>query len=186
VSRVRQLVRDAGTSAVLVIGGVGDYLAVADTVVVMDHFRAREETARARELAGAPPPPPGPLPVPLGRRVTARSLWPTGKGRVRARDERRVDHGQEEIDLRAVEQVLDGPHAASLGHALRLLAELLESGEHALPRALDVLDAVLDAEGPDALSPFEAPTGQLIRPRRHEVAAALNRLRTAEVRGVEA
>ena len=183
VSRVRQLWMDRSVSTILVVGGVGDYLAVADTVVVMDRFLPREETARARALAGAQPPVAGPLPTELPRNVRVSSLKPTGRGRVRARDERRVDHGDEEIDLRAVEQVLDGAHAASLGHALRLMSELIAEDEVAVTRALDVLEAVLDAEGPDALSPFEVPGGTLVLPRRHEVAAALNRLRTLEAYG---
>lgn len=181
VGRVRQLAEVLGVSCVLVVGGVGDYLAVADTVVLMDHFRAHEATGRAHAIAGLPPQPPGPLIPPLARHVRPRSLQPTGKGRVRARDERRVDHGQEEIDLRAVEQVLDGPHAASLGHALRLLSELISTPSVSLGRALDALDAVLEDEGPDALTPHPVPGGALVRPRRHEVAAALNRLRTAVV-----
>ena len=39
----------------------------------------------------------------------------------------------------------------------------------------------MDAEGVEVLSPFREPLGNLIRPRRHEVAAALNRLRTLRV-----
>ena len=183
VSRVRQLWRDRGISSVLVVGGVGDYLAVADTVVLMDAFEARDATERAHALAGEPPTPPGPLPEAPVREVRVSSLRPTGRGRVRARDGRRVDHGDEEIDLLAVEQVLDGAHAASLGHALRLLADLAEGPLVDVARALDLLDAVLDAEGPDALAPAEPPGGTLIRPRRHEVAAALNRLRTADFLG---
>jgi predicted ABC-class ATPase len=181
VGRVRQLRETLGVSCVLVVGGVGDYLGVSDTVVLMDHFHAREATARAHAIAGLPMQAPGPLLHPLPRSVSPDSLRPTGKGRVRARDERRVDHGQEEIDLRAVEQVLDGAHAASLGHALRLLSELLEGPTVSLGRALDALDAVLEDEGPDALTPHPVPGGALVRPRRHEVAAALNRLRTAVV-----
>ncbi len=40
---------------------------------------------------------------------------------------------------------------------------------------LDALDRELDEEGLDALTPY--PVGHLARPRRLEVAAALNRLR---------
>ena len=43
------------------------------------------------------------------------------------------------------------------------------------------LEAVLADEGLEALSPFPEPVGDLVRPRRFEVAAALNRLRTLEV-----
>jgi predicted ABC-class ATPase len=179
VERVRQLHEQRGLSTVMVVGGVGDYLAVADTVIAMEDWCPRLVTAQARALAGPAPEPPGPLPDPAPRRVLPRSLAPTGKGRVRARSDRGVSYGREEVDLLAVEQVLDAAHAASLGHALRLLSELPEALP--VPRALDALEAILADEGLDALSPWAEPVGDIVHPRRHESAAALNRLRTLRV-----
>ncbi len=179
VERVRQLSTERGVSLVMVVGGVGDYLAVADTVIAMEDWRARVVTARARSLAGPAPRVPGPLPTPDPRLVEPASLAPTGKGRVRARSDRGVSYGREEVDLLAVEQVLDAAHAASLGHALRLLAELPRPTP--VPQALDALEAILRDEGLDALSPYGEPVGDIVQPRRHELAAALNRLRTLSI-----
>ncbi len=171
VRRVRQLA-EHGVSTVLVIGGVGDYLAAADTVIAMASYRPSDVTGRAHELAPDRPRSPGPLPA-----IPARIPRPDGlDGRVRARDIRAVSLDREEIVLTAVEQVLDAAHAATLGHALRFLGELAD-GRRTLPQLLDALEAILDDEGVEALSPFDAPLGTLIRPRRHEVAAALSRFR---------
>jgi len=180
VERVRQLHSDRGVSLVMVVGGVGDYLAVADTVIAMDNWEARVVTAQAHALAGDVPQAPGPLPVAAPRPLEPRSLEPSGRGRVRARSDRGVSYGGEEVDLLAVEQVLDASHAATLGHAMRVLSELSEPTP--MPRALDKLGAILAAEGLDALSPYREPVGDIIHPRRHELAAALNRLRTLTVR----
>ncbi len=179
VERVRQLHDELGLSIVMVVGGVGDYLAVADTVIAMEDWRPLDATERARAVAGRAPEPPGPLPTTAGRRPEAHSLAPTGKGRVRARSDRGVSYGREEVDLLAVDQVIDAAHAASLGHALRLLSELPELPS--VPKALDALEAILDDEGLDALSPYREPVGEITAPRRHEVAAALNRLRTLRI-----
>ncbi len=181
VERVRQLHRERGVSMVMVVGGVGDYLAVADTVIAMEDWHPRLVTKQAHALAGPPPEAPGPLPTASPRRLEPPSLVPTGRGRVRARSDRGVSYGREEVDLLAVEQVLDAAHAASLGHALRLLSEL--PGTPTVSAALEALEAILADEGLDALSPYREPTGELIQPRRHELAAALNRLRTTEIRG---
>ena len=54
-------------------------------------------------------------------------------------------------------------------------------GRRTLAQLPDALDAIRDDETVDALSPWEHPTGDLVRPRRHEVAAALNRVRSLEV-----
>jgi predicted ABC-class ATPase len=179
VERVRQLHAERGVSLVMVVGGVGDYLAVADTVIAMEDWRPWVVTERAHALAGPAPEAPGPLPGPVERRIEPTSLRPTGKGRVRARSDRGVSYGLEEVDLLAVEQVLDAAHAASLGHALRLLAELPRPTP--VPQALDALEAILRDEGLDALSPYGEPVGDIVQPRRHELAAALNRLRTLSI-----
>jgi len=175
VERIEQLHQDWGVSVILVVGGVGDYLSVADTVIAMEAYVPRDVGAEAAALAGPAPEPPAPLSAPLKRVPRREGLEP---GKVRARDERRVDYNRNEIDLSAVEQVLDGAHAATLGHALAVLHDHVVDDERDLPEILDRLDHLLDADGVDVLSSRPYPDGRLLRPRRLEVAAALNRLRT--------
>ncbi|HCH66660.1 MAG TPA: ATPase, partial [Deltaproteobacteria bacterium] len=52
VDRIRDIHAQWGVSTILVVGGVGDYLAVADRVLLMDAWRPTEVTERARALAG--------------------------------------------------------------------------------------------------------------------------------------
>jgi predicted ABC-class ATPase len=51
VDRARQLHADAGMSSVLVLGGSGDYLDIADTVIAMRDYRPVNVTDRARSVA---------------------------------------------------------------------------------------------------------------------------------------
>jgi predicted ABC-class ATPase len=169
-------------STVMVVGGVGDYLAVADTVIAMTDWRADEVTEAARAIGGTVDISDEPLPRPPPRTPLREGLAPTGKGRIRARNDRAVDYGKTEIDLTAVEQVLDGVHAATIGRALALLHSQLVDGRRDLVQVLDALDAILDDEGPDALSDRSYPDGWLVRPRRFEVAAAWSRLRGMRVK----
>ena len=179
VERVRQLHADRGVSTVLVVGGVGDYLAAADTVILMDGWLPADVTERARELLPDRPQPPGPLPDARPRVPLRDGLAP---GRQKTRSERRLHYGGHDLELVAIEQILDRNHAATLGEALRFLHDELVDGTRTLPHLLDALEAILDDEGVEALSPWEEPSGELVRPRRHEVAAALNRLRGLTVR----
>lgn len=179
VGRVRQLVDDWGVSTVMVVGGVGDYLAVADAVIGMDAFHAVDLTARAHALAGDRPTPPGPLGA-----VTPRVVAPDGLAarKIRARSARAVDLDREELDLTGVHGVDDAPRAVTLGRALRFLADAgLVDGRRDLARALDALDAILDDEGVEALGGEGPPGGWLVRPRRHEVLAAMSRWRRLRV-----
>jgi len=180
VERVRQLHQDLGISSLLVIGGVGDYLAAADSVILMDSWMPQDATVAARQLLPERPVPPGPLPSPGPRVPLRQGLAP---GKLRTRSARRLEYGRQELDLVAVEQILDRAHAATVGEALRFVHEHLADGHRPLSAILDALDAILDDEGVEALSPWDTPTGDLVRPRRHEVAAALNRLRSLQIRG---
>ncbi len=179
VERIREVADRWRVSTVFVVGGVGDFLAAADLVIAMDAFVPRDATTEAHAIAGSPPSAPDALgPVPA-RVIERRGLEP---GKIRARDDRAVRYGDTEIDLTAVEQVLDSAHAFTLGQALRFLHDELVDDKRTIAGVLSALEAILDDEGVAALSERHYPDGGLVRPRRHEVAAALNRLRTLTVR----
>jgi predicted ABC-class ATPase len=177
VERIRQLYETAGISSLLVIGGVGDYLAVADTVVGMVDFRALDLTDKAHSLNVSLPRPPGPLSLAPGRKLAPSSYIP---GKISARDDRRVRYNREDIDLVGVEQILSGDHAWSVGQGIAVM-QSLGTGNEPFEKLLDAFEARLDEHGVDCLSPRASPVGDLIRPRRHEIAAALNRHRGLRV-----
>ena len=179
--------RDRGTSTVLVVGGSGDYFDVADRVVCMDAFVPRLVTEEARTIARRHPgriaeaqqfPPVRPrVPDPA-------SIDPRRRGRVKtkARGLDALGFGHETIDLAAVEQLVDPSQTAGVAAALvRLVDDGVLDGERTLAVALDRLDADLAGGGIAALR--GGYPGDLAMPRRFEIAAALNRLRTLRVLG---
>ena len=179
VSRVRQMVEAWGVSTVIVVGGVGDYLAVADRVVGMVDWRAADLTSEAKELAGEVMAPPGPLAEVSPRCPVQEGL---NVDRVRARGVRAVSLDKQELDLTGVAGVLDGSHARTLGLSIRALASLgIVDGRRSWSEVLNHLDAVL-RDGVEGLSPYPEAGGFLVRPRRIEVAAALSRWRRLRVR----
>jgi len=184
VDRVQSIYRSYGVSTVMVVGGIGDYLATANTVIAMRCYEAHDFTERAHEVLPPLAPPETELPPVRPRRPKRQGLAP-GK-RTQARDARALKYGDHELVLTAVEQVLDGPHATSIGHAIRFLHDNIIDDTRNLTQLLDALEAILDDEGVEALSPRTFPTGNLIRPRRHEVAAALSRVRTLRVHEADA
>jgi predicted ABC-class ATPase len=195
LDRVRELWEDHGVSTVLVMGGCGDYLDVADTVIEMRDYRPRDVTSEARRIADAVPSarrPERPSPLTRGapRVPLAASLDPS-RGRravkIGARGLDLLEYGSEHIDLRAVEQILDASQTRAIGHALEHMRRHLFRPGVTLASALDALEALVDERGLDALALGRAGDperlGDLARPRRYEVAAALNRLRGARVEG---
>ncbi len=193
LDRVRELYESHGVSSVIVMGGCGDYFDVADTVIEMRSFGAHEVTAAAHESAARhdthrAAEQDRPFAGVTDRIPLARSLDPS-RGRrevkidVRSADE--IRFGSQDIDLRAVEQLLDPSQARAAGYAIRLARERLLGPDTSLREAMEGLERIFDQEGLDVLDPFRRPDGHpgaFARPRRFEIAAALNRLRNVEFR----
>ena len=188
IDRVRQLHEERGVSSVLVVGGAGDYLDVADQVIQMDAYQPRDLTRRARAVAAehplgeAAPRAPGAWPAGPARIPLPQSLDPS-RGRrperVRAVKTRSIEFGREEIDVGLLYQLVDAGQCRMIGDALLALARGLCDGRRTLPEVLDALDARLGAGGLEAVA--EPGFGDRSRARRFEVAAALNRLRSLRV-----
>jgi len=192
IDQVRHLYQAHGLSTVLVMGGSGDYFSVADTVILMEAFTPRVVTEEARRIAAARPA----GRVSEGRpfeRVRARIPLPHGfnpyrerRVRVDARGLRTVVFGRETIDLSAVEQVVDPSQTRAIGDAIFYALEKgYFDGERPLAAVLDAVLTDIAQRGLEVLSGFEGHPGDYALPRRYEVAAAINRLRTLAVRQVE-
>ena len=178
VDRVRPLHRGRGVSTVLVMGGSGDYLDRADTVILLQDYQVSDITARARQLAGTlPEDDDTPFPE-FGRRVfDPASVDPEVRGRRKttARGRGRLTFGGDDIDLSAVSQLADPSQTTGVGLALNHLAlDGVTLGE-----ALDRFDTDVERGGAAAIA--HGSLADFAVPRRHEVAAALNRLRSARV-----
>ncbi len=198
VDRVGPLWRERRVSTVLVMGGSGDYLEVADTVLMMDAYRPRDVTASARRVAARlPTGRADESPAPLGgpqRRVPRPGTIEPARGKrpvqVAARTRARLQFGRMEIDLGAVEQLVDVGQTRAIGEILVLLKRRLETdgaGGAEAPALCDLLADVarlIDREGLDAVA--SRPGLWLAAPRVHEVAAALNRLRGVKFRQLAA
>ncbi|WP_052168964.1 ABC-ATPase domain-containing protein [Actinoalloteichus spitiensis] len=185
IDLVRPLHREHGVSTMLVMGGSGDYLDVADHVVMMDAYRPHEVTGRARELAhlstGRRPEATG-FPLPGARVVDPDSVNPEarGKRRLKARGLDALVFGEDEIDLRSVEQFVDPAQLVGVGLALEAAVRRgFLDGARTVAEALLLVERELLAGGPAELGPQYL--GDFAVPRRFEVAAALGRLRALRI-----
>lgn len=185
VDMVRSLHRDHGVSTMLVMGGSGDYMDVADRVIMMDGYRPSDVTERAAEIARTPTgrkPEAEVFPAVRRRRIDRRSLSGQARGRrrIRARGTDLLSFGDAEIDLRAVEQLTDSSQVVGVGLAMAALAG--ELGDRDLAGGLARWEADVAERGVDAVA--EGFDGDCALPRRFEVAAAINRLRSLRVTGL--
>jgi len=189
VDRVRELFEVFGISTVLVTGSSGDYFGVADAIIEMKAYRPRDVTERAKKIAAAhetnaPSQTRLAFRRPLDRIPDPKS-FDARRGRreskISSRDCDEIVYGTTEIDLRGVEQLFDPSQTRAVGAAIQLAASQLMDDGQTLSEILDALDQFFDSEGLDGLDPFHRPErhpGAYARPRRFEIAAAINRMRT--------
>ena len=182
VDRIRALHRERGISTLIVMGGSGDYLDVADQVLIMDSYRLVDATAQARQVCDSQPRvdtslPDFPLPA---RRLPQRpEAKRRGPSRTRALGTQRLVLDRHEVDVADVSGLVDEGQALAVAWALRALLERHFDGRTSLPQALAQVAKRLDDVGLDALG--EAHPAFLVRPRLVDVGAAVNRLRSLQV-----
>ena len=187
IDKVRQMHAELGVSTIVVVGGVGDYFDVADTVIMMDSYLPLDVTDRARAIAEKYAAERKPEGGETFGHVSERAPIPESLDARRGRRPEKVDakgistilFGRATLDLSALEQIVSISQTRAIGDALLLMTKRFMDGKRTIAEILDLLEAEFDRNGLDALSRF--PFGGYARPRRQEIAAALNRLRTLRI-----
>jgi ATPase len=182
VDRIRALHRERGISTLIVMGGSGDYLDVADQVLIMDSYRLVDATAQARQVCASQPRVDTSLPdfpLPAQRLPQSPEAKRRGPSRTRALGTQRLVLDRHEVDVTDVSGLVDEGQALAVAWALRTLLERHFDGRTSLPQALAQVAKRLDDVGLDALG--EAHPAFLVRPRLVDVGAAVNRLRSLQV-----
>jgi predicted ABC-class ATPase len=181
IDLVRPLHRSLGVSTVVVVGGVGDYLDVADRVILLEDYVPSDATPRARAITRKFPPraPLAPKEVrpPRGRAVDASSM-DLRRGRHRSARGRGLDTielGRERVDLSYLEQLAE---AGQTEATARIIGEWVASGEVRGMRDLLLAELASASEnGLDSLGGHGGHPGEMSLPRAQELAAAINRIR---------
>jgi predicted ABC-class ATPase len=207
IDRIQELHERFGVSTVLVMGGCGDYFEVANTVIMMRDYEAQDATDRAHRIAdeyasGRLKEAPGVL-EPVAPRSPLADSFRADRGRreesISARGRELILYGEQTLDLRHLAQLVDTSQTRAIARAIRLASQHLMGGTEqglkksapALAEVLEALEAILDEEGLDALDHYAADRrserhpGNFARPRRYEIAAAINRMRSLKVRPAE-
>lgn len=187
VARVRQLVDELGLS-VIVAGSsaVGQFLPIADTVLKIEDQTIVNITSAMKGLNIPPYPDAGH--VELGA-ILDRSRWvmpssidPSALDEdvlVEAEYKELLRFGRQLVDLSGVTQITDEYQTETIGHILYYARLRYMDERTPLREVLDLIDRDLTNQGLGTLS--HDVRGDFARPRRYEIAAALNRLRTFRV-----
>lgn len=186
IERVRQLYEQIGVSSILVLGGVGDYFEVADTVIQMLRYEPFDVTGAAKRIALDSPEkrrrehPDNPKPA--GARFlesdSVDTLNQYGKRSVFAAEPYRIHIGATTIDLTDVEQIVELSQTKAIAQAIEYVGKIGD-GTVSIKEVIDHCLRTVEEKGLDGLSP--KISGHFVRFRDIELACALNRLRTVRI-----
>ena len=192
VDRVRELQEEKGVSTILVMGGSGDYFDVADRVIKMQDYLPYDVTKETLTIAQDHPTQRQierlkSMPVILSR-VPKASSFDVSRGRKKVKidlqGQDKIVFGTQTIDLRFVDQLVDTSQNRAVAHAIYFAAQTMMRDQVSLKEIVDALEDYFNKNGLDALDPFyrkEKHPGNFSKPRKFEIAAALNRMRSLKI-----
>jgi predicted ABC-class ATPase len=197
--RVRELSRNLGVSTILVIGGSGEYLSVADRVYLMEDFCISDVTQRARDICrrhggaccGFEEKTEN---LPAADWAQRRKLYaegftsyPQGCGseRLQVLDMGFIVIGDERIDIRGLTDIASPCQLEALAFMLRYLEIRNNEQEISLKKIVDELYDRIQREGLDFLySSYFTTCGRFLElPRKQELLALINRMRKLRFEG---
>ncbi len=188
LERALDIYRQAGVSLILVVGSCGAYFHIADKVIQMDAYHAKDITAEAKAaLEGRPAPAltaPG-FHLPSGRRAvdlsgstqTRRSYRGDSVVRERLKIKRfgktAFSVGSRDLDLRYLEQLVDGEQTQTLAYMVRYARENLSG--LGVKEVVARLEKLLAEKGLPGLCGSDNVPAGLALPRVQEIFACFNR-----------
>jgi len=191
--RVRQLYGETGISTILVVGGSGEYLSVADSIIMMDEFHALNATEQAKQIyinakgailhecenSGQK--------WRCGRKLKTEKFtsYPyeseeiySGTERLEISDMGFIIIGDEKIDVRNLHNIISFAQITSIGYILRHLEISTKESFTDIQKRIDDLYSELEDKGLDFIhSTFFACERWLDMPRKCELLAVINRMR---------
>ncbi len=185
--KVKPLYDDYQVSTILIVGGSGDYFDVADHVLMMDEYVLQDVTTKAHDIAkntGVQKPYHhsehfGTI---TQRTPLTASFNSKGKdGRFKVKGRTTILYNKEQIDLAAVEQLVDTSQTNCLALMLAYYQRHLLNDTTTLSQAVRQLYQHIDTHGLAAISPYQGHPGNLALPRPQEFYAALNRYRGLQI-----
>lgn len=188
IELVRGIYEEKNISTIIVVGSSGDYFDIADTVIQMDSYEAKDVTKKAKELAK------GLIlkriqdrkinvHINFDRKVLKGSIEKGPKGvKIKTLGVDGLIINKEEINLRSVEQIVDKEQVTTIGNVMKWADDKLVNNNLTM---IEITDKILDEiknKGLLSISGTRGGAGNLALPRKQEIMAAFNRYRKLKIK----
>lgn len=184
---VKPLYNQKDISTILVIGSSGDYFDVADTVIQMDNYETKDATREAKALMR------GEINkrikekdisinIRLNRKLQKGNIESTYKGvKIKTMGLSNISINNENIDLRAVEQVVDNEQLNAIGAIMKWIEDNLMDKNLSLEEVVNEAYSEIKINGLISIDKIKGGSGSLALPRKQEIMASYNRFRNLKI-----
>lgn len=185
---VKPLYNQKNISTILVIGSSGDYFDVADTVIQMDNYEAKDVTKEAKALMR------GEINkrieekdisinMKFDRKLQKGTIESTYKGvKIKTMGLSNISINNENIDLRSVEQIVDNEQLNAIGAIMKWIEDNLMNKNISLEEAVNEAYNEIKENGLISLDRIKGGSGSLSLPRKQEIMASYSRFRKLRIK----
>lgn len=184
---VKGIYEQKDISTIIVVGSSGDYFDIADTVIQMDEYEPRDVTKEAqaikrgeilkrineRDLK---------IDINFNRVLRKGSIQAGPKGvKIKSFGRDTLSINKDEIDLRAVEQIVDFEQVTAIGNIFKWIEDNAVNNKLTLNQLVDKALNEIAQKGLIVMSSGKGGSGNLSLPRKQEIMSAINRYRSLKV-----
>lgn len=184
---VKPLYEQKDISTIIVVGSSGDFFDIADCVIQMDNYEAKDVTKEAKALMRGE----------IIKRIEDRNLkiefnfnrkvkrgtieqGPKGvKIKVNGLDN--ININRENIDLRAVEQLVDTEQLNAIGSIMKWAEANIINKNLNFNNMIDEIINEINKNGLISIERMKGGWGSLVMPRKQEIMATYNRYRNLKI-----
>ena len=182
IDRIVELSNQYGISTILVAGSSGSYFHKADCIVQMNRYQPEEITEFAKTEAKKFPISEEAAPVykmTEFRRIVRFDPEFKGKDRIKIKSMGRdgLLINRENVDLRYVEQIVDGGQVNALGYLILYAQRNLFDGKRSIREVVRELERIMEEKGLAGICEGSYLPASLTMPRTQEIFACFNRVR---------
>lgn len=185
---VKPLYSQKDISTILVIGSSGDYFDVADYVIQMDNYEVKDVTKEAKSLMR------GEInkrikekniliDIKFNRKIQKGTIESTYKGvKIKTMGVSSININNENIDLRAVEQIVDNEQLNAIGSIMKWIEDNMMIKNLSLEEAVNKAYEEISKNGLISIDKTKGGNGSMSLPRKQEVMATYNRYRNLKIK----
>ena len=180
----KSLYKRLGISTILVAGSCGDFFDIADLVIQMDCYEPYEVTTKAKELSRGKISLRDDLDISIDfRRVLDKGSISEGPKGIKIKNLGKdgLSINKENIDLKSVEQIVDGEQINTIGMAIKFIEDKYSGKDLTIEKIVDEIEKDITKNLID-IDNIKGGNGSLAMPRKQEILCAINRLRTLKIK----